>query len=84
MKKVVTSAVAALFAMNMAVAFAADISGTIKSINASTHEITLEDGKTYTVNESVKLTDFKAGDKVMISAEEQNGKNVASKVSKAG
>ena len=83
MNKVVASAVAALFAMNVA-AFAADIAGTIKSINANAHEITLDNGKTYTVDQSVKLTDFKAGDKVMVSAEEQNGKNVASKVAKAG
>ena len=84
MKKVVASAVAALFALNLTAAFAADVSGTIKSIDAKAHEITLDNGKTYAVDQSVKLTDFKAGDKVMVSAEEQNGKNVANKVSKAG
>ena len=85
MKKVVASAVAALFAMNMTAAWAwSDVSGTIKSINANAHEITLDNGKTYTVDQSVKLTDLKAGDKVMVSTEEQNGKNMANKVTKAG
>ena len=85
MKNVSATAIAALFAMNMTAAWAwSDVSGTIKSINANAHEITLDNGKTYTVDQSVKLTDFKAGDKVMVSAEEQNGKNMVNKVTKAG
>ena len=83
MRKLVIPAVAALMAMSVS-AWAADVTGVIKSINANTHEIVLDDGKTYTVPQNMKLTDFKAGDKVMVSAEVQNGKNVASKVEKAG
>ena len=85
MKKLVMPAVAALMALNMTAAWAwSDVSGTVKSVNADKHEITLDNGKTYTVDQSVKLTEFKAGDKVMVSTEEQNGKNMANKVTKAG
>jgi Cu/Ag efflux protein CusF len=84
MKKFVIPAAAALMAMSVSFAWAADVTGVIKSINANAHEIVLDDGKTYTVPQSMKLSDFKEGDKVMVSAEVQNGKNVASKVQKAG
>ncbi len=82
MKKLIIPAIAAL-AMSTSLAWSADVSGVIKSIDANAHQITLDDGKTYTVDQSVKLTDFKAGDKVMVSAEVQNGKNMANKVTKA-
>jgi len=84
MRKVIVPAAAALIAMSVSFAWAADVTGVIKSINAKSHEIVLDDGKTYTVPQSMKLSDFKEGDKVMVSAEVQNGKNVASKVEKTG
>ena len=85
MKKLVLPAIAALMALNVTAAFAwSDVTGVIKNINNTTHEITLDDGKTYTVEKDVKLDDLKAGDKVMVSTEVQNGKNMANKVTKAG
>ena len=83
MKKLLIPALTAL-AMSTSFAWAADVNGVIKSIDANAHQITLDDGKTYTVDQSVKLTDFKAGDKVMVSAEVQNGKNMATKIAKTG
>ena len=83
MKKIVFPAVAALMAMSVSFAWAADVMGVIKTINANAHEIVLDDGKTYTVPQNVNLSTFKEGDKVMVTAEVQNGKNVASKVTKA-
>jgi uncharacterized protein (AIM24 family) len=49
------------------VAYAADASGTIKSLNASTDMITLDNGSTYMAPKSVKLSDFKVGEKVTLS-----------------
>jgi Cu/Ag efflux protein CusF len=83
MKKFVLPAVAASMAMSVSFAWAADVMGVIKTINANAHEIVLDDGKTYTVPQNVNLSTFKEGDKVMVTAEVENGKNVASKVTKA-
>jgi Cu/Ag efflux protein CusF len=84
MRKLVIPAAAALMAMSVSFAWAADVTGVIKSINANAHEIVLDDGKTYSLPQSIKMTDFKEGDKIMVSAEVQNGKNVVSKVEKTG
>ena len=84
MKKLVIPAAAALMAMSVSFAWAADVTGVIKSINANAHEIVLDDGKTYSLPQNINLNNFKEGDKVMVTAEVQNGKNVASKVAKAG
>ena len=84
MRKSIVPAIAALVALNVTAAWAwSDVTGVIKSINANTHEITLDDGKTYTVEKNVSLTNLKAGDKVMVSTETQNGKNMANKVTKS-
>jgi Cu/Ag efflux protein CusF len=83
MKKFTVPAMAALIALGANFAWAADVTGVIKSINANTHEIVLEDGKAYQVANNVDLASFKSGDKVTISAEVENGKNMASKVTKS-
>ena len=83
MRKFTVPAVAVLMALGANFAWAADVTGTIKSINANTHEIVLEDGKTYQVANTVDLGALKSGDKVTITAEVENGKNMASKVTKS-
>ena len=83
MKKFTVPAMAALIALGANFAWAADVTGVIKSINANRHEIVLEDGKAYQVANNVDLASFKSGDKVTISAEVENGKNMASKVTKS-
>jgi hypothetical protein len=60
------------------------MSGTIKSVDAKNHELTLDDGKTYQVATNVTLTGLKAGDKVKIDEEMKNGKNVVSKIEQTG
>jgi Cu/Ag efflux protein CusF len=60
-----------------------DVSGTIRSINANTHEITLDDGKTYTTEQAVNIASLKVGDKVTITTQVENGKNVVNKVAKS-
>jgi Cu/Ag efflux protein CusF len=84
MKKLVIPAVGALMAMSVSFAWAGDVTGIITSINANAHEIVLDDGKTYSLPQNINIMNFKEGDKVMVSAEVQNGKNVVSKVAKAG
>ena len=83
MKKLLIPAAAALMAVSVSFAWAGDVTGVIKSINANAHEIVLDDGKTYSLPQNINISTFKEGDKVMVSAEVQNGKNIVSKVAKA-
>jgi len=84
MKKIAVPAFAALV-MSTSFAWAwNDVTGTIRNINAQSHEIILDNGKTYTLQGDVALGTFKVGDKVMVSTEVQNGKNMINKLSKAG
>ena len=48
-------------------AHAADATGAIKSIDTAKDMITLDNGSTYMVPKSVKLSDFKVGEKVTVS-----------------
>jgi Cu/Ag efflux protein CusF len=49
------------------VAYAADATGTIKSLDTTKDMITLDNGSTYVAPMSVKLSDFKVGEKVTVS-----------------
>ncbi len=49
------------------VTYAADATGTIKSLDTTKDMITLDNGSTYTAPKSVKLSDFKVGEKVTVS-----------------
>jgi uncharacterized protein (AIM24 family) len=49
------------------VAFAADATGAIKSLDTSKDMITLDNGSSYMAPKSVKLSDFKVGEKVTVS-----------------
>jgi Cu/Ag efflux protein CusF len=85
MKKLVVPAVAALMALSTSFAWAwSDVTGVIKSINVNAHELVLDDGKTYTVPQTINLSTFKTGDKVMVSTQIENGKNMVNKMTKAG
>jgi Protein of unknown function (DUF1344) len=46
---------------------AADATGAIKSIDTAKDMITLDNGSTYMVPKSVKLSEFKVGEKVTVS-----------------
>jgi hypothetical protein len=83
MKKFTVPAIAALMALGANFAWAADVTGVIKTVNATTHEIVLEDGKAYQVANNIDLATFKSGDKVIITAEVENGKAMATKVTKS-
>lgn len=83
MKRFVCAATSALLLLSAGPAFAwSDVSGTVKSIDMKTHMITLDNGKAYEAQAAVNLNTFKVGDKVTISTEVENGKNVVNKVTK--
>jgi uncharacterized protein (AIM24 family) len=49
------------------VAYAADATGKIKSLDMSKDMITLDNGSSYMAPKSVKLSDFKVGEKVTVN-----------------
>ena len=49
------------------VAYAADATGTIKSVDMSKDMITLDNGSSYLAPKGMKLSDFKVGEKVTVS-----------------
>jgi Cu/Ag efflux protein CusF len=49
------------------VAYAADATGTIKSLDMTKDIVTLDSGSSYMAPKSVKLSNFKVGEKVTVS-----------------
>jgi uncharacterized protein (AIM24 family) len=49
------------------VAYAADATGKIKSLNTTKDMVTLDSGSSYIAPKSVKLSNFKVGEKVTVS-----------------
>ncbi len=85
MKKIVAMVLVATFAL-AGVALAAEVEGTIQSVDAMNNAVILDNGPTLSVDEDTKITvagsegkleDLKAGGKVKASFEEKDGKNVA-------
>jgi quercetin dioxygenase-like cupin family protein len=58
---------AAILAASTFAAFAADVSGAVKSIDAAKMTVTLDDGKTYTLLAGFDATTLKVGEKLTIS-----------------
>ncbi len=56
----------------------------IKSIDAKTHELVLDNGKSYMLENTVNPATYKAGDKVTVTTQVENGKNMVNKVVKTG
>ncbi len=68
MKKLMTAAAAAaLLAASSFAAFAADVQGSITSIDAQAGTVTLDDGKTYTLPANFDVASLKPGEKVMLT-----------------
>ena len=76
-KILIPAVVTALFAA-VSIANAADATGVIKSIDTVKDTITLADGATYSAPASVKLSNYKVGQKVAITYTQSNGKMVVS------
>ncbi len=67
MRMFTSAALAVAFLGAASVAYAADATGTIKSLDMAKDMITLDNGSTYMAPKSVKLSDFKVGEKVTVS-----------------
>ena len=61
------AALAAALVGAASVAYGADATGTIKSLDTSKDMITLDNGSSYMAPKGVKLSDFKIGEKVTVS-----------------
>ena len=70
----------AVLVASASVAFAADASGTIKSVDKSNMSLTLDNGDTFQLPSSVDTAILKEGQKVNITYSEENGKMKASEV----
>jgi Cu/Ag efflux protein CusF len=79
MLKAFVGAVALSIAVSGA-AFAADVEGKIKSVDASEKTFTLEDGTKVWIGESASMDKLKEGSDVKASYEEKDGKNMATSV----
>ncbi len=67
MRMFVSAALAAAVLGAASVAYAADATGTIKSLDMSKDMVTLDNGASYVAPKSMKLSDFKVGEKVTVS-----------------
>ncbi|GAA2877598.1 opacity protein-like surface antigen [Aminobacter niigataensis] len=54
-------------------AYAADIEGTVQSVDPATRSITLEDGKIYVIPETIKVDELAAGAKVKVTVDDTTG-----------
>jgi hypothetical protein len=62
------------------IAFAGEVEGTIKSIDAGERVVVLDDGTKIWLGDGVGADDLKAGDGVRVSIEERDGKSVATRI----
>jgi uncharacterized protein (AIM24 family) len=67
MRMFTSAALATAFLGTASVAYAADATGAIKNLDTAKDSITLDNGSTYMAPRSVKLSDFKVGEKVTVS-----------------
>jgi len=67
MRMIAGAALAAALLGAASVAYAADATGTIKSLDMSKDMITLDNGSSYMAPKGMKLSDFKVGEKVTVS-----------------
>ena len=77
-------AAASVGLMTVTNAYAAETTGTVRSINTKSRaSITLSDGKVYMLPEGIEAELIKVGERVRITFSQRNGKNRASSVEQA-
>jgi hypothetical protein len=72
MRKLTIATGAAILLAGISLANAASVIGTIKSIDAAGGTVTLEDGKAYKLPTWTKASNWKVGDKVMVTLDDKN------------
>ena len=80
MNKVLAALSAAVLMVSVSAAYAAESSGTIKSIDAAKKTVTLQDGMVFELPASVDAAKLKVGEAVKITFETKDKKNMASTV----
>jgi hypothetical protein len=81
MRSLFIPAVAAAFLATIPLALASDMaSGTIKNFSLKTHNLTLDNGTTYTLPNTFKDPGLKVGEKVHVSWQMKDGKHMADSV----
>jgi len=80
MKKVLGLALAALLGTGIASAWAEEVSGKIKTVDAVQRMIVLEDGSVIWIAEGIAIETLQEGKSVKASYEEREGKKVATSV----
>ncbi len=85
MKKLMIAVSAAtLLAASSLAALAAEATGAIQSVDATAGTVTLDDGNTYQLPQSVDAASLKVGEKVMIQySKDSSGKMTATSVAPA-
>ena len=83
MKKFMISAAAATLVAFVSNAYAASATGTIKSIDTAKDSIVLNDGSLYSIPSTIKIGQFKVGEKVTVTYQMQNGKTEVSALAPA-
>ncbi|MBS3647126.1 DUF1344 domain-containing protein [Pseudaminobacter sp. 19-2017] len=83
MKRIIISTIAATALFGAGAAFAAEATGSIKSIDAKNHHIMLDNGQTYTFPSKTNLSQLKVGEKVKINYQNKGGRHEASAVAPA-
>jgi len=63
----VSAVLAAALLGSASVAYAADATGKIKSLDLTKDMVTLDNGSSYMAPKTMKLSDFKVGEKVTVS-----------------
>lgn len=71
MNKILAATIASLAFIGTA--YAADVEGTVQAVDPATRSITLEDGKTYVVPESISVEGLAAGSKVKVTVDDATG-----------
>lgn len=75
MKRIILCTIAAAALFTATTAFAADVIGAIKAIDAEAHTLILDNGETYMLPMKADLSKLKVGDMVKVTYTTKDGKN---------
>lgn len=79
----VAVATALSIVMAAATAFAAEVQGTVQTVDPQSGTLVLEDGSTFTIGEELAIDNLAPGDQIVVSYEEQGGQMVVNDITKA-
>ena len=83
MKRFIIPIVATAMLASASFAYAETASGAIKAMDPATFTVTLDDGTMYVLDAKADMSKLKAGDKVAITFDIKDGKNMATAITAA-